>query len=352
MPRLRTTLPKDFREREPAYTIAELEELFERREIDARGGYAKATALAFGSIDVEAARWLLDHGAEVDAPDSFDKTPLAARVEWTGSLDVVRLLLERGADPDRRGRSSSPLLRAAVRFNLEAVRVLLDAGADPAGRVGRREETPLGTALTQMRSYEAPLGLELARILVPLGATASGETPTYLRRTMTDVHRQLAAGHGGEDTLAVLTELFALVGVEAPTPPRALSAEEPVTVTTTGWKKQYSELWNMLVPTSGPATSVQGEVVRLAGRVGHEILDNGGGNWDADFDAMLAAYAAHVRSGVPLDESDLARVDLAVADLAGGAFDEAAIDDLTELAVAWVLANPVRTGLGPVAYGR
>ncbi|MEO9322292.1 ankyrin repeat domain-containing protein [Nocardioides sp. C4-1] len=353
MPRLRKTLPKDFREYEPVYTVAELEQLFAKCEVDAVAGYSKATALAFWSIDVDGARWLLDHGAGVDVPDRFDKTPLVSRVEHAGSLDVVRLLLERGADPDRRGRSTSPLIRAAVRFNLDAVRLLVDAGADPAGVVGRngREQTPLGTALTQMDDYHAPMALELARYLVPLGGTASGETPKYLRRTVSDVQRRIADGKGGEDTLATLLELLDLVRVEPPVPPRVLAEGEPITVTTVG-SARYNELWKMLVPPGGPAAFVQGEVVRIIGRIGNEILNNGGGNWDRDFEAMLTAYAAHVRSGVPLDDADLQRVDAAVDDLRGGAFDEPAIDVLTDLSVAWVLRNPDRVPLPDPDYRR
>jgi ankyrin repeat protein len=52
-----------------------------------------------------------------------------------GQLDDVRLLLERGADPEAReaGDNTTPLHWAAARADVEIVRALLDAGADAHG---------------------------------------------------------------------------------------------------------------------------------------------------------------------------------------------------------------------------
>lgn len=56
--------------------------------------------------------------------------------------------------------------------------------------------------------------------------------------------------------------------------------------------RQSQDLWNRLVPGSGPATTGQGEVVRIAGRLAREILVDGRMNGDADFAAMLTALVA------------------------------------------------------------
>lgn len=42
-------------------------------------------------------------------------------------------------------------------------------------------------------------------------------------------------------------------------------------------RKQFSWLWDYLVPMGGSAETVQGEVVRIAGRIGGELFNNGGG---------------------------------------------------------------------------
>lgn len=53
--------------------------------------------------DVNAARVLLDAGVEIDLPGEHGYTALLEAVEQ-GHVDVVRLLLERGADPYRKSQ--------------------------------------------------------------------------------------------------------------------------------------------------------------------------------------------------------------------------------------------------------
>ena len=49
-----------------------------------------------------------------------------------GHWDVVRLLLEAGAEPDKANRNgATPLYWAARNFHMSVVRLLLDAGAEP-----------------------------------------------------------------------------------------------------------------------------------------------------------------------------------------------------------------------------
>ncbi|MGO2751788.1 MAG: ankyrin repeat domain-containing protein [Pseudoclavibacter sp.] len=351
MPKKRITLPKEFKRGE-TYTVAELEEIFGKVETTALGrDFNKESALMSDRLDAAGIRWLIEHGAEVDVVDRFGNTALTHHSMWKSKLDIVAALLEHGADPNITGHSS-PLASAAEYMNIDGLSLLLDAGADPLVTFGRRGETALDRAMTRMKDYHAPQALEVARILVARGATVSGDTPKYLRQTMSQLQGFIAKGNGSEENLAILLELFELLGVEPTAPPRVLAPGEPVTVTAEGWKAQYSELWKMLVPPGGAAESVQGEVVRIAGRVGNEILGNGGGNWDKDFDKMLQAYRAHVRTGAPLDDAQLASVTQAAERLAGGSFDEPAVDTLTELAVMWVLRNPVRVALAVPAYKR
>jgi hypothetical protein len=77
-------------------------------------------------------RWLLDHGAKVDAPGEDPPTPLASAAT-AGSLEVARLLLERGADPNvlygtmEYGDPPRNALKQAVMFGHDEVAALLRA---------------------------------------------------------------------------------------------------------------------------------------------------------------------------------------------------------------------------------
>ena len=93
---------------------------------------------------------LLEIGANPNPEDHIGFPPLMAALSRSRSqpggparpdvLDIMKLLLEFGADPNQRGINDYTPLHMAVgeRQNLAAVRLLLEAGADPELR---REST-------------------------------------------------------------------------------------------------------------------------------------------------------------------------------------------------------------------
>lgn len=93
-------------------------------------------------------REAFDAGADPEARERFGATPMLAAVE-NRRLDVIRLLVEAGADPDtpRLGMDEfTPLHSAAQRDNLETVLLLLELGADAAKRTWL---TPIDWAVSQ-----------------------------------------------------------------------------------------------------------------------------------------------------------------------------------------------------------
>jgi len=95
--------------------------------------------------DARRVRELLDRGADVNARDVFDRTPLHLAAAF-GHLDVAKLLLDRGADIDARESDGwTPLHYAAVNGRLDVARLLLERGAD-AGIKSRYGETPADLA--------------------------------------------------------------------------------------------------------------------------------------------------------------------------------------------------------------
>lgn len=80
--------------------------------------------------DVSKARLLIQYGADVNyIDDEFRSTPLGYAARW-GHVDMVKLLLENGADPNRSGAPwSTPLAWAQKKNNVEVEKILREAVA-------------------------------------------------------------------------------------------------------------------------------------------------------------------------------------------------------------------------------
>lgn len=131
--------------------------------------------------NLEMVRYLLDLGADPDGAGTRGITPLwnaASR----GHLDAVLLLLDRGAEVDRpRADGSAPIRVAVERGHTAVVRALLERGA------GRgHADTATGRNLLHAAALVGPLEMveALAAAGVPLSAADSaGRTPLdYARR--------------------------------------------------------------------------------------------------------------------------------------------------------------------------
>ena len=108
--------------------------------------------------------------------------------------------------------------------------------------------------------------------------------------------------------------------------------------------KAFQALWDYLVPPRGKAQTAQGEIIRIAGRVQYEFLDNGCINWEEDFKKMLDAFLQYLQLGKGFDEEDLKTAGVLV-NLIKENGDQGFIDDklilvLCSCAMTWVKQNP------------
>ncbi len=118
----------------------------------------------------------------------------------------------------------------------------------------------------------------------------------------------------------------------------------PIHVPEQAGDEAFQTLWEYLVPPSGKAQTAQGEIIRIAGRVQHEFLDNGCINWDDDFRKMLDAFLQYLQLGNGFDEKDLESAQILVTLLKENG-EKGFIDDrltvvLCSCAMAWVKQNP------------
>ncbi len=80
---------------------------------------------------IDIIRLLLQAGADPNlTEEEGGLTPLRSAIHW-GSLDIVKLLIEFLADPNKRTKDATPLMVAACQNREEIVKLLLEHGADP-----------------------------------------------------------------------------------------------------------------------------------------------------------------------------------------------------------------------------
>ncbi|HTQ98608.1 MAG TPA: ankyrin repeat domain-containing protein [Candidatus Acidoferrum sp.] len=200
--------------------------------------------LALLNLHFDAAKLLVERGADVNQWDYWGRTPLYAAadmnilpasargdlpaVDATTGLDIARMLLDRGADPnyalklsppprqifnDRAGDNpvmttgSTPLQRAAYGGDVDMMKLLLERHADMS--IGTITGVTPMNALTNKggsrnRNKNETTVIQGLELLVKAGAdinqkNATGETPlhTSARQNWTEVVKFIVA-HGGD----------------------------------------------------------------------------------------------------------------------------------------------------------
>lgn len=348
MARQRTTIPRE------VFAAGSLQgqiDLLEGFSPNATGTAKKDTLLGLRGCSAELARWLVSRGADVGARNVQDSTPLHARAfRWD---DDAAALFELGADVHAVNRAGETPLHIASRGHQPgAVRALLAHGADPH-LVDGRGRTALDATLLTASNAVIIAAEEIVRMLLAVGARPGSATRGHVEamaerfafhRKDTDFFRS------AEPALARLCTLF---GVEAPLRREVHDGTAPITVSPDlPPGEQYRHLWRSLVPSSGPAATLQGEAVRIAGRLGHEILGNGGVNWGPGYTKMVDVWTRIIATGAPVAPAVEERIARALAGgLRAGRADADGIRALEDGAVAWVRANPDPEPLGGAGGG-
>ena len=354
MAKKRVTLPKEFNELLTDGNIDQLKAVYNKCELTAHNGrYSLSTALHFGGVPDELVIWLVEQGLDINIPDYYGATPLYRQAIL--GRDTVKLLLELGADIEKPNTyGDTPLHMAAEFFHPKTVKFLIDKGANVnvENDMGR---TPLASVLMVCRGIYIAQTAEIASMLLEAGAKKTSKMKERVEQIGKDFefHRESIHPDYIEAADKGLTKLYEIFDVKPVAKRITHDGVSPILVKEGSWEEQYEELWSFLIPSSGAAKTVQGEVIRIPGRVRDELDRNGGVNWDRDYRKMLQAMPQYLSLGIPLSDQELEETKELIAQVHGKDFDdEPRLDRLCQLAIAWIKQNPDPLLLEKTSYKR
>ena len=348
MAKKKKTLPANFEELLETKDLEALKAVFNECELNAydRRSFNKPT-LSFYDVPLELMNWLIAQGADINVKDEYDRTPLHYHAQ-VNDIERVTLLLEKGADIEAIAEYDETPLHAAGYYS-EVTALLIAKGANVKAKDDMKHN-PMEAMLYSVQSIDISKAAKTAELYLKAGLKPTKFAKEQITRIGEDFefHRNNFNPEYLEETDAGLQQLYKLFGV--PPVPRRIQhdGKSPIVLTGNTWEARYEQAWTLLVPSNGSATTVQGEVVRIAGRVNDELLRNAMGNWDKEYRKMLTAISGYLQQGNSLSESELAEV----ADIQKHILEDdgTGTQRLCELATAWVVQNPEPIVLGEVNY--
>ena len=277
MPKLRMTLPKEFNDfccknmfNWSAENIEQCRQMLAPCDPNAhdRGGY-KETAL-HKHIPLEIVEWLVERGADVNIAAHAGRTALFHAVSGR-NCEIVRLLLAHGADPCHHTVKWDECQTPLLHMLSEGTEAWHESKPDMADALIKAQKEQGGIPEEEWRKareYVSDMGhkFELYK---------SGMSPddSYCRQIE-----------------AVMNRFYIIFDITPAKPvikhdgKSLIAVDESLSVA-----KQHNALWEFLVPPKGNCATLQGEVIRITGRVDREINVNGGVNWNVEYQKMLEA---------------------------------------------------------------
>ncbi|CCE77631.1 MULTISPECIES: ankyrin repeat domain-containing protein [Wolbachia] len=136
---------------------------------------------AIESGNIEIAKYLIDRGANPNIQDAYSKTPLYSAI-YSGNTEIVNYLLDHNADPNSKSYYTFPLLAAIKLGNAEIVKSLIEHGAD-LGIKNTSAQTLLHYAIelkhTEIAKYLIDRGID-----VDTRDISSGKSPLHFAMHM------------------------------------------------------------------------------------------------------------------------------------------------------------------------
>ena len=347
-------LPDDFRELMREGDLEKLKSVYESCAIQAHVLDKKwrwKNAFYIYTPCSEFYQWLVDQGLDINAEEEKDTTPLT---EQAGCCENnVEGLLKAGADPNGT-KWKNPMFIACRAVLKDIVEALIRYGADV--NVPNKKFcgiTALDVLLKTTRYEMMPDIYAIAEMLMSHGAKSKGDPKELVKQMGQAFEFRKASMDAGKlaECEAALEKLYALFGVEPVKKIVKHDGISPIKVTEKDNKKAFEELWETLVPSKGKCETVQGEMIRIAGKLGHWLEEYSGDTrrWKTNCAKMLEALPGYYAMGKPLPAKKAAAFEALIAkiDYDSEPEDE---DPLRDLAVDWVRKNPDPIKLGDVKY--
>jgi len=325
--------------------------VFDKCEIDAKvpGGKTTLNAFSFKNLTPKHIQFLVDNGLEVNADCGYG---YPAVYFHASNEENLKCLIENGADVDYIASNirGNALTGVCQTLNTQAVENLLEAGAsiDVKDIFGR---PLLELTLESCDNIYIPKAVRISRMLLEAGCEKTEKAKELVRKIgeRFEFYRDSISEEVVDSLSDELDELYRLFDV-TPIPGKKIhDGKSQIRVNSTRWQEQYNELWQMLVPGNGKAKTVQGEMIRIVGRVTHEILDNGSMNWGPDFKLMLKTYSDFLSMNESMEHKLLEEATRLSKSISANS-DKVVLYRLTELTVKWVLSYPNPIPLGKVLY--
>lgn len=350
----RKTLPTNFTEILETGSFEEQKAVFDSCTLDAyERGYSHDTALHQYAIKEELTRYLVAKGLNINTQNAYGRTPLYTHS--TVGAPLVAVLLELGADLNLANNDGcTPLFTALANARVDTVKLLLEHGADIKHK-NQAKQNALEYGMLLTTNASIPDMLQCAKLMLDAGLKVTKSMQKSVKAIGDNFERYREAFNKDllATTDAALNELYKLFDVEPAAKHITHDGTQSITITGNTPQEQFNNLWDLLVPPQGPAKTVQGEVIRISGRVRSEFYRNGGANWDREYRSMLNSLIKHLGSHNALSDDDIARAkEIAHAVNGKGDFDENILDELAILALTWVKHNLKPVPLKTPTYKR
>ena len=265
------SLPENFEVILERGNVDEIKQVFKTCKYDAKGGYFEGVALSFRLLPDEVARWLVEKGANVNARNKDGETPLHSRAAM---IDYdLSCLLDLGADVNLISNNKKYALHGAAQVHHAInTKLLIKNGAN----VNVRDlygSSPFELSLDCCRAYNIVNMAKISHQFIGAGLVVNDRIKQKIIDIGTDFEFNRADMKdewvdASSDSLNQLYQLFDVIPVARQIKHDGVSLIE---TKQTHWRSQFQELWKQLIPASGPAQTVQGELMRIADKVYYEI---------------------------------------------------------------------------------